>query len=223
MPMVKQIAAKHFKAGIELDDLVGAGNIGLVRATQTFDPNRGYKFTTYSSYWIRAYIFQAIERRGGGTLTRGERRAFYHKSKARRVLEARGIDEPTDAQIAEHLKIAETAIASLDARKMYSLDAFVPHTADSQTWLENTPDAAPSPEELLAIEQETEESYRELYREIDKLSLREQEVIRTRWFAEEKETLDEIGRKFGISRERVRQIELRALRKLRANLLYEAA
>jgi RNA polymerase sigma-32 factor len=210
--LVHKIANKYLTVDVDYDDLVGAGNIGLVKAAQKFEPERGLQFSTYATYWIRALMLEALERIGGRRLSREERKMFYHENKARKAL---GMDV-TDPEIAASLGIKETSVAAFRARRVFSLDAVASNTEYGETtYGENMPSSDPSAEDRYASVEEHQASMRALEAAMRRLSAREREVVQARFYAEKKQTLEELGSQFGFSRERVRQIEARALQKLR--------
>ena len=213
MPMVRVIASKFWGPGVEYEDLVGAGNEGLVKAAQLFDRKRGHKFTTYSSYWIRAYMYIVIERAQSGRLSVAERKIFYGSKRVRKEL---GIDA-TEEQIAEYLGVDASAATTLQARRSVSLNKPIDgsHQGSGKKTLQDTiTDNSETAEEKFAHVEESHVKKQMLRRAMDRLGPKEHAVISARFLSGKHKTLQEIGDAMGISRERVRQIEERALRQL---------
>jgi RNA polymerase sigma factor (sigma-70 family) len=212
LPLVQKIAAQYWGNGVEYEDLVGAGNMGLVKAAQRYDEKRGYKFTTYSSYWIKASMYMLIECATGKRLTQSERKLFYHSKKARQVI---GL-EATDEQVAEYLGVDDVSLAAFRARKMLSLDVKIPGGDDDGTFIDTKPSNDETPEELFGRLQNKRRAKQLIAATLAKLNDRERTIIKARFFSDEKKTLNEIGIELGgLSRERVRQIEERVLKRLK--------
>ena len=195
-------------------DLIQEGNVGLMQALKKFDPGKGVKFSYYASYWIKAYILKYIMdnwRMVKVGTTQAQRKLFYNLRKERDKILKEGL-EPGPKLLAERLGVAENEVEEMDMRlsagREVSLDA--PIGPDSeQTQISLLPSEAEGTESLLANAQ-----LRILLR--DKLDLfretltsRENLILEKRLLAEDPVTLQEIGEEFGVSRERVRQLEER--------------
>jgi RNA polymerase sigma-32 factor len=212
LPFVVSIALEYRRWGVPLEDIIQQGNLGLLKAVEKFDPKRECRLATYASYWIRAEIREYVVRTFRvvrlGT-TKNERRALraYRKTKA---------TEP--AVLAEMSGLSEERIRMLlplfSAREV-SLDA---SSGDSPAWSERMIGADPDPEEQ-AARSETRAQAGEAVREaVRTLDARERMIVEQRFMTEEPPTLQELGVRLGVSKERVRQLEERARMKLRGAL-----
>jgi RNA polymerase sigma-32 factor len=227
--LVVKIAYEYRRAYKNIMDLVQEGNIGLMQAVKRYDPYRGVKLSSYAAWWIRAYILRFILNNWRlvklGT-TQAQRKLFFNLRKKRAELVAMGID-PTNAEIAKQLNVPESDVAEMDVRlaaNERSLDAPV---GDSEgraiAKVDMMPSAAEGPEALMADEElqallkDKLKSFREqLVGKEKELAIFDQRLV-----ADDPLTLQELGDRFGISRERVRQLEQRLTSRLRDYLKQE--
>lgn len=227
--LVVKIAYEYRRAYKNIMDLVQEGNIGLMQAVKRYDPYRGVKLSSYAAWWIRAYILRFILNNWRlvklGT-TQAQRKLFFNLRKKRAELQAMGID-PTHAEIAKQLNVPEADVAEMDVRLAQSeksLDAPVGDAdgraiakVDMIPSLGSGPETAMADEELQALVKEKLAEFRET------LAGKEKDIaiFDLRLVADDPLTLQDLGDKFGISRERVRQLEQRLLGRLRDYLKRE--
>lgn len=222
--LVAKLAFEYRRAYRNIMDLIQEGNIGLMQAVQHYDPYRGVKLSSYAAWWIRAYILRFILNNWRlvklGT-TQAQRKLFYNLSKEKARLAAMGI-EPTHAEIALRLKVDEADVVEMDHRLSASdasLDASVGDSEGRQTSrMDLLPATAPGPDQLT----ESFDLESNLRHHLDEfrttLAGKELIIFDKRLVAEDPITLQELGDEFGVSRERVRQLEARLTGKLRTYL-----
>jgi RNA polymerase sigma-32 factor len=219
--LVVKIALEYRRVWTNLLDLIQEGNVGLLQGVKRFDPTRGVKLSSYASYWIRAYILKHLidnirmVRVGS---SRAERKLFFQLSRAKRELERAGL-EPEPKLLAEKLGVKEPELLDLQHRLSQgdlSLDA--PARRDepgSGTFGEGI-----AGEDARLVDPVADEDMRTAFRaQVERfavdLDAREQAILRQRILSEEPRTLQEIGDDFGLTRERVRQIEKKLVDNLR--------
>ena len=223
--LVVMIAREYQRAFKNLLDLIQEGNIGLMEAVKNFDPYRGIRFPSYAVWWIRAYIIRYIMNDWRmvkiGT-TQAQRKLFFNLQKEKERLEAEGF-APEPKLLAQRLNVKEGEVLEMEQRLANrDLSTDVPvGDGEEATLLHFLPDSRETPEEQIA-----ENEYRKVLGEkmeqfAKKLKDKELVIFRERLLNEEPLTLREIGERYGISRERVRQIEERVKKKLKAYLSKE--
>jgi RNA polymerase sigma-32 factor len=227
--LVVKIAYEYRRAYKNIMDLVQEGNIGLMQAVKRYDPYRGVKLSSYAAWWIRAYILRFILNNWRlvklGT-TQAQRKLFFNLRKKRAELQAMGID-PTNAEIAKQLNVPESDVAEMDVRLAQSeksLDAPV-GDADGRAIakVDMMPATGAGPETLMADE-ELQALLKDKLAEFRKTLVGKEKdiaIFDMRLVADDPLTLQDLGDKFGISRERVRQLEQRLLARLRDYLKRE--
>lgn len=212
LPFVIAIAREYRRWGVPLEDLVQQGNLGLLRAASKFDPERKCRLITYAAYWIRAeirdYVVRSYRIVRLGT-TRTERRAM-------RAFRRKAVESPQ--ALAEESGMPLTRAKQLWpllARGDLSLDATI---SDAPSALERMSYKQPTPEETVARSETVDRVRAELDSAMASLSDREQRIVEARILADEPCTLEALGEEMGVSKERVRQLEVRARQKLRDRL-----
>jgi len=222
--LVVKIAYEYRRAYKNMMDLIQEGNIGLMQAVKKYDPYRGVKLSSYAAWWIRAYMLRFILNNWRlvklGT-TQAQRKLFFNLSKEKARLSALGI-EPTDAEIAKRLNVAESEVAEMDkrlARSDASLDASVGESdGRSVSRVELMPSPGSTPDQLAEGAELSEMLQGRLSEFRETLAGKDVVIFDKRVVADEPLTLQELGDEFGVSRERVRQLEARLTGKLRAYL-----
>jgi RNA polymerase sigma-32 factor len=217
--LVIRIATEFRHSGPSMEDLIQEGNLGLTIAARRFDPGRATRLATYATYWIRACMLEHVVRSHGpvriGT-TRSQRKIFFGLGRARRKLE-RGGAAPDSDSLAAVLGVEREDIEAMTPRltgRDVSLDA--PRSPDDRREMGGMlAEEGPSPEDVVAGCEENDTRKARLFEGLKVLDSRERAIIRARHMRQRPATLASLGKKFGISRERVRQLELRAKGKLR--------
>jgi len=212
LPFVVSIALEYRRWGVPMEDIVQQGNLGLLRAAAKFDPDREVRLATYAAYWIRAeireYVVRAYRVVRLGT-TKAERRALrayrtQRESDPKKLAELSGLTEERAAQILPLLASRET-----------SLDV---HTGEGPSLLERVATVGPTPEDDAERAETIRIAQDAVTEALAQLSDRERTIVRERLMSDDPVTLSELGERLGVSKERVRQIEERAIFKLRAEL-----
>lgn len=227
--LVVKIAYEYRRAYKNIMDLVQEGNIGLMQAVKRYDPYRGVKLSSYAAWWIRAYILRFILNNWRlvklGT-TQAQRKLFFNLRKKRAELASMGVD-PTNAEIAKSLNVPESDVAEMDVRLAQSEKSLDAPVGDSDgrsiAKVDMMPAAGAGPETQMADE-ELQSLLKDKLAEFRKtLTDKEKDVaiFDLRLVADDPLTLQDLGNKFGISRERVRQLEQRLLGRLRDYLKRE--
>jgi RNA polymerase sigma-32 factor len=223
--LVVKIAHEYRRAHRNLLDLIQEGNVGLIQAMKKYDPYRGVKLSSYAAWWIRAYILKFILNNWRmvkiGT-TQAQRKLFFNLRKEKEKLEQLGF-APEHRLLAERLDVSEAEVAEMEQRLEgadMSLDAPLQREdAAGATRLDvlpslhgTRPDVVVESDEFRALLRSKLEAF------ADELEGREAQLFRERWLTDAPLTLQELGDRFGISRERARQIERRMLDRLRRHL-----
>lgn len=223
--LVVKIAKKYRNYGLPQADLVAEGNMGLIHALKKFEPHKGFRFSTYSMWWIRAFIQDYVLRSWSlvkiGT-TSAQKKLFFNLNKIKKRLGIYNNDVAIPHEkvenIAETLSVSSQEVIDMNTRMTQgdsSLNKKIGNDEDSVEIADLMSDEAPSQEEI-AIDNQEKSRQRELFKKaFDKLNLREQEIIFKRQLAQDSQTLEELSQHFKVSRERIRQIEENAIKKLK--------
>lgn len=217
---VVKIAFEYKSYRVKLLDLIQEGNIGLMMAVKKFNPYKGYRFISYAIWWIRAYIQNFIIKTWSlvkiGT-TQAQKKLFYKIGKIRKALESNGEDEKKYELLARDLDVTKEDIIEMEQRmaaRDLSLDA--PFDEGQElTHLDLLKEESPNQEEAFSQEEEKKVREREVQHAMKRLNEKEVYVIKNRIMSDEPLTLQQIGDHLKLSRERVRQIESEALKKLK--------
>ncbi len=224
---VVKVALEYIHYNVKLSDLIQEGNIGLMKALTKYDPDKGYRFISYAIWWIRAYIQSFILKMRSlvkiGT-TQAQRKLFYALSKTKReILKLSGKSSDENINDQEMLLISEKlGVKAKDVREMekrlsntdLSFDATISEN-DDRTLLEKIATDEVSQEERIIKEEEENIIRSRLTRFLEKANEKERYIVYNRLMSDNPRTLEEIGETFGITRERVRQIEERLKEKLK--------
>lgn len=227
--MVVTVAYEFKNYGLPISDLIASGNLGLMQALQKFDPEKGFRFSTYAMFWIKAEMYDMILSNWSmvkiGT-SANQKRVFFNLSRAKRALGIMNNNiSPDEAkQIAEYLDINETDVSRmakrLEARDI-SLNAPAYKDPDSADILHNLEDKTDSIEDRLSELQMHKTGMKLLKKHLAELSERDRAILIARRMSDPVKTLEQLAGEYGISRERVRQIEERAFKKLQQAILTE--
>lgn len=207
------------RTGINFEDLVQAGNLGLIKAAQKFDYTKGFKFVTYAVWWIKAYIKNYVMSNWSplkiGTTT-VQRKLFYSQGEIGNIAQAHPDDRSeVRQQVANKLNVDVSDIEHMEARmyeRYIGWDTELGSSDDDHRTIENTIPVAPEQEDTVIAKEQTNM----VHEAMEGLSEREKNILSMRFFDET--TLQTIGKEYGVSRERIRQIEKNALKKVKAKL-----
>ena len=220
--LVAKIAMGYRGYGLPVSELISEGNVGMMQAVKRFDPERGFRLATYAMWWIRAsiqeYILHSWSLVKMGT-TASQKKLFFNLRKLKgqiKAVEEGDLDPEHVTEIAEKLGVPEQDVVSMNRRLAapdHSLNAPVRIDGDGewQDWLE---DDSQNQEQLLAESEELHKRRELLTKAMENLNDRERYILTERRLKEDPTTLEELSQEYGISRERVRQIEVRAFEKL---------
>lgn len=221
---VVKVAYEYRQYGARLADLIQEGNVGLMTAVKKFDPDRGYRLISYAVWWIRAHIHSFLIRTWSlvkmGT-TQAQRKLFFKLRRALGLQPGSGRGDAKEiARVAKALNVPEADVVEMEMRlssRDFSLDAVVGDEGRA-THLDALASAEPDPEGALEAREEASVASTRVQSALKALSPKERALVERRVMADEPVTLQEIGDEWGVSRERVRQVESRALAKIRGLL-----
>ena len=225
--LVIAMASKFRNYGLPMGDLVQEGNIGLMQAAARFDPARELRFSTYATWWIRASIQDYVLRNWSivrtGT-TAAQKSLFFNlrrlRAKIERVKEQEGLDDKDRKAIAKKLNVKVKEVTAMESRLSgadQSLNVRIGENGEDE-WQSLLADDRPNPEDIVIGMKDAQTRSAWLRTALGALDSREQKIIRDRHLTDETVTLEDLGKELGISKERVRQLESRAMDKLRHEL-----
>src|SRR5947209_12090129 len=221
--LAAKVAVSYRGYGLPVSEIISEGNVGLMQALNRFDPEKGFRFSTYAIWWIRAAIQDYILRSWSlvkiGT-TANQRRLFFKLRAAQRKISAfdRGDLHPDQvASIATSLNVADQDVIDMNRRLRgdKSLNAPIQDDGQADEWQSHLVDQGPSPEAIVVEQDENDRRRLAVAGAIDVLNDRERRIFEARHLTDEAQTLEDLAVEFGVSRERIRQIETRAFEKVR--------
>src|SRR5471030_338876 len=224
--LVAKIAMGYRGYGLPLSELISEGNVGMMQAVKRFDPDRGFRLATYAMWWIRASIQEYVLRSWSivkmGT-TAAQKKLFFNLRKAKNnigAIEEGDLTPEHLATLTDQLGVTATEVTDMN-RRMSGGDASLnaPLRSDGESeWQDWLADDTADQETMLAEREELGERHGLLVDAMKDLTERERDIIQARRLQDEPATLEELSQKYGVSRERVRQIEVRAFEKLQRGM-----
>jgi RNA polymerase sigma-32 factor len=220
--LVAKIAMGYRGYGLPIAEVMSEGNVGLMQAVKRFEPDKGFRLATYAMWWIKAAIQEYILRSWSlvkmGT-TANQKKLFFNLRKAKSKISALndGDMRPDQVQtIAKRLGVAESDVIEMNRRLSgdTSLNAPIRDDGESGEWQDWLADESDSQEAVMAEREELDNRKQALTEALSVLNERERRIFEARRLADEPVTLEELAEEFGVSRERVRQIEVRAFEKV---------
>ena len=226
--LVAKIAMGYRGYGLPVSELISEGNIGLMQGVKKFEPDRGFRLATYAMWWIKASIQEFILRSWSlvkiGT-TAAQKKLFFNLRRMKKNLDAyEDSDLHPDhvTKIATDLGVSETEVVNMNRRMMMGGDASlnVSFNEDGEgQWQDMLQDNGPLQDQIAEESQEASNRHSLLIEAMDSLNERERHILTQRRLSEDPQTLEELSQEYGVSRERVRQIEVRAFEKLQKAML----
>ena len=226
--LVISVASRFRNYGLPMGDLIQEGNIGLMQAASRFDPERDVRFSTYATWWIRSCIQDYILRNWSivrtGT-TAAQKSLFFNLRRLRSKIESReeaeGLTDDSRKEIADELNVKVKDVETMEGRLSgndHSLNARIGEDGEDE-WQTMLSDEGPTPEEVTLNVVDSETRSKWLNKALSELSDREQKIIRDRHLGHDVVTLEALGNELGVSKERVRQLEQRAMEKLKTSIV----
>ncbi len=228
--LVVSVAYDFRNYGLPVSDLIASGNMGLMQALQKFDPERGFRFSTYAMFWIKAEIYETILNNWSivklGT-SANQKRVFFNLSRAKRALGImdNSLSDEQTKQIADYLSVSESDVENISTRmsaRDVSLNTPMGTDSDAKDILSNMSDTRVNIEDSHEQLDFKRRGYELLRKHLDDLPERDREILKARRLSDPAATLETLSKKYKISRERVRQIEERAFNRLRDAVLNES-
>lgn len=223
--LVVKMASKYRNYGLPVTDLIAEGNLGLIHAVKKFDPHKGFRFSTYAMWWIRAFVQDYILRYWSlvkiGT-TSAQKKLFFNLHKIKKKLgiySGESVLDPTQIEhVAKSLNVSNKEVLEMDSRLSqsdFSLNKPIGNEGDSIEMVDFMASSDESQEEIAIKNQEKLQRESLFHQAFKKLNDREKDILFKRQMSEESLTLEELSQIYKISRERIRQIEESAIKKIR--------
>jgi RNA polymerase sigma-32 factor len=221
--LAAKVAKSYRGYGLPISEIISEGNVGLMQAVNRFEPEKGFRFSTYAIWWIRASIQDYILRSWSlvkiGTTANQKKLFFKLRSAKSKIAALENSDLRPDqvTQIATTLGVSNQEVIDMNGRLAGDTSLNAPLHEEGQVgeWQDALVDETPSPEAILVAEDETNHQHNALTRAVGVLDKRERRIFEARHLAEEPRTLEDLAVEFQVSRERIRQIEVRAFEKVR--------
>lgn len=232
LKLVAKIAMRYRHYGLPVTDLISEGNIGLMKAVKKYDPDLGYRLSTYAMWWIKAavqeYVLKSWSLVKIGT-TAAQKKLFFSLGKAKNKIHglcARGINDDDYQEISEDLGVSKQEVIEMDQRLSgadVSLHQSVSRDSDTGEMIEFLPSIAPSQENMMIASQDLDNRKTLLSNAMKVLNEREVQILTARKLQDKPSTLETLSTEYNISKERVRQIENRAFEKIKGFILTQAS
>ncbi len=230
--LVAKLATKYRGYGLPMSELIAEGNIGLMQGVKKFDPERGFRLATYAMWWIKASMQEYILRSWSlvkiGT-TAAQKKLFFNLRRMKSKLESIGegeISPDNVTKIATTLKVTEAEVLSMDRRMAgggdTSLNVALYDDGEGQ-WQDSIADDGPAQDEIVAEAQERSQRHALLDGALGGLNARERHIFSARRLQDEPDTLEDLSQHYNVSRERIRQIEVRAFEKVQKSIVAQAS
>lgn len=228
LKLVAKIALSYRGYGLPMNELVSEGNLGLMHAVKKFDPDRGYRLSTYSMWWIKAAIQEYILRSWSlvkmGT-TAAQKKLFFSLGKIKNKIKNahyRNVNSTDYKQIAQELGVSESEVSEMNQRLNMSdtsLNNTIGGEDDKNELIEFLPETRPNQEIMLASSEDDSNKKALLGQALSKLKEREHAILSARKLKDTPQTLEDLSNQYNISKERVRQIENKAFEKIQSYML----
>lgn len=222
---VIKVAMQYRNYGLPMSDLIAEGNLGLMRAVEKFDPNKDVRLSTYAIWWIKASIYEHVM--ASWSLVRlandaAHKKLFYRLRSVRSKINALDdynlLNKQQIETISEELGVSKKHVAEMNQR-LFSRDSYLNAIMDDENeFMDLLPDTGKSPEEIFSELEQEGLHHDYIQQSLDALSVRENYVIQKRLLSEKKVSLSELAEELQVSKERIRQIEMEALKKMRRNI-----
>ena len=229
--LVVKVALGYRGYGLPISEIIQEGNIGLMQAVARFDPTKGFRLSTYAMWWIKAsiqeYILHSWSLVKIGT-TAAQKKLFFNLRKLRnrlREVNDENMSEESINFIAKELNVKPEEVMQMEQRMMgsdQSLNAFISNDVGSE-WVDWLTEEGPSQEETYAEMEVFEIRHKTLAEAMEELDERERAILQARHLSEDTKTLEDLSQEYGISRERVRQLEVRAFNKVKKYMIHNSA
>jgi RNA polymerase sigma-32 factor len=221
--LAAKVAMGYRGYGLPISEIISEGNVGLMHALNRYEPERGFRFSTYAIWWIRASIQDYILRSWSlvkiGTTSNQKKLFFKLRSAKNKIAAFESGDLHPDqvALIATNLDVSHQDVIEMNRRLAgdKSINAPVREDGEAGEWQDHLVDESPSPEALLVEQDENDYQRKALTAAVDVLDDRERRIFEARHLVDEPKTLEDLAEQFNVSRERIRQIDVRAFEKVR--------